>query len=411
MRRALALARRGAGTTRPNPMVGAVVVRRGRVLAEGYHRRPGTAHAEVDALSYLGGHAPGATVYVSLEPCDHLGRTPPCTRALVEAGVARVVVGVRDPNPLVDGRGISRLRRAGIRVDVGCREPECRELNRPFFTWVSRRRPLVTLKVAASWDGFIADGLARPAAAPAWLTGPDARAAAPALRAAHDAILVGAGTVRADDPLLTDRRPTSGRRPQPLRVVIAGRLSVRPPARVVATVAAAPTLVVGGHDASPARMRALAAAGAEVVLLPSSHQGRFSLEALLAELAARELQSVLVEGGAAVHGAFIAAGLVDRVALFFAPRLLGGGLGIASGPGRPVAEALPLGPARLRRIGEDWLMEADVLDRRGGACPGPWARAAWPACASLPAANRSRRPPATRPACGGCCVPASCPCW
>ena len=367
MRRALALARRGAGTTRPNPMVGAVVVRRGRVLAEGYHRRPGTAHAEVDALSKLGGHAPGATVYVSLEPCDHLGRTPPCTRALVEAGVARVVVGVRDPNPLVDGRGISRLRRAGIRVDVGCLEAECRELNRPFFTWVSRRRPLVTLKVAASWDGFIADGLARPAAAPAWLTGPDARAAAHALRAAHDAILVGAGTVRADDPLLTDRRPKSGRRPQPLRVVIDGRLSVRPTARVVATVAEAPTLVVGGHDASPARMRALAAAGAEVVLLPSSHQGRFSIEALLAELAAREIQSVLVEGGAAVHGAFIAAGLVDRVALFFAPRLLGGGLGIASGPGRPIAEALPLGPARLRRIGEDWLMEADVLDRRGAA--------------------------------------------
>lgn len=361
MRRALALGRRGAGTARPNPMVGAVVVRRGRVLAEGYHRRPGTAHAEVDALGKLGGRAPGATVYVSLEPCDHLGRTPPCTRALLAAGVTRVVVGVRDPNPLVDGRGIARLRRAGVRVDVGCLEAECRDLNRPFFTWITRKRPFVTLKVAATWDGFIADGLARPAAAPAWLTGPAAREAAHALRAAHDAVLVGAGTVRADDPLLTDRRPRRGRRPQPLRVIMDGRLSVRPSARVIATTGQAPTLVVGGHGAAPARTRALVAAGADVVLLPSSHQGRFSVEALLAELAARQVQSVLVEGGAAVHGAFLGAGLVDRVALFFAPRLLGGGLGIATGPGRPVAEALRLGPARLRRIGEDVLMEADVI--------------------------------------------------
>ena len=364
MRRALALARRGRGTTRPNPMVGAVVVRRGRVLAEGYHRRPGTAHAEVDALGKLGGRAPGATVYVSLEPCDHLGRTPPCTRALLAAGVARVVVGVRDPNPLVDGRGIARLRRAGVQVDVGCLEAECRDLNRAFFTWVTHKRPLVTLKVAASWDGFIADGLARPAAAPAWLTGPEARAAAHALRGAHDAILVGAGTVRSDDPLLTDRRSRRGGRPQPLRVVVDGRLSVRASARLVATAREVPTLVVGGHGAPPARMAALTAAGADVVLLPSSQQGRFSVEALLAELGAREIQSVLVEGGAAVHGAFIAAGLVDRVAFFFAPRLLGGGLGIASGPGRPIAKALPLGPARLRQIGEDWLMEADVLRSR-----------------------------------------------
>jgi len=364
MRRALALARRGAGTTRPNPMVGAVVVRRGRVLAEGYHRRPGSPHAEVDALAKLGGRAAGATVYVSLEPCDHLGRTPPCTRALLEAGVARVVVGVRDPNPLVDGRGIARLRRAGVQIDVGCLASECRDLNRAFFIWVTRKRPLVTLKVAASWDGFIADGLARPALAPAWLTGPEARAAAHALRAAHDAVLVGAGTVRADDPLLTDRRRRRGKRPQPLRVIVDGRLSVRPSARVIATTAEAPTLVVGGHDAAPSRIRALTAAGAEVVLLAASHQGRFSVEALLAELAAREIQSVLLEGGAAVHGAFIAAGLVDRVALFFAPRLLGGGLGIASGPGRPLAEALRLGPARLRQIGDDVLMEADVLGDR-----------------------------------------------
>lgn len=360
MRRALALARRGAGTTRPNPMVGAVIVRDGRVLAEGYHRRPGTAHAEVDALAKLGGRAPGATVYVTLEPCDHLGRTPPCTRALLAAGVARVVAATRDPNPLVDGRGLARLRRAGVRVEVGCLEEPCRDLNRGYLTWVARKRPLVTLKAAATWDGFIADGRARPAAAPAWLTGPSARAAAQALRAAHDAVLVGAGTVRDDDPLLTDRRPGRGRRPQPLRVIVDGRLSVRRRARVIATARAIPTLVVAARGAPAARAKALAAAGAEVALLPA-RRGRFAVSALLGHLAAREIQSVLVEGGAGVHGAFIAAGLVDRVALFFAPRLLGGGLGIAAGPGRPLAEALRLDRPRLRRIGDDVLVEADVL--------------------------------------------------
>jgi diaminohydroxyphosphoribosylaminopyrimidine deaminase/5-amino-6-(5-phosphoribosylamino)uracil reductase len=358
MRRALSLARRGRGTTRPNPMVGAVIVRRGRVLAEGYHRRPGTAHAEVDALAKLGGRAPGATIYVSLEPCDHLGRTPPCTQALLASGVDRVVVGVRDPNPLVDGRGIARLRRAGMQVDVGCLEAECRDLNRAFFIWVRERRPLVTLKVAATWDGFIADGRARQAAGPGWLTGAAARTAAQALRGAHDAVLVGAGTVRDDDPMLTDRRP--GRRAQPLRVILDGRLSTRPAARVVITGAETPTLVVGARGVPASRAKALAVTGAEVVLLPA-RGGRFSVKTLLAELARRDVQSVLVEGGAAVHGAFIAAGLVDRVAFFFAPRLLGGGLPIAQGPGRPLAAALPLGPARLRRIGDDVLMEADVL--------------------------------------------------
>jgi len=363
MRRALALARRGAGTTRPNPMVGAVITRGGRVLAEGFHRRPGLAHAEVDALAKLGGRAPGATVYVSLEPCDHLGRTPPCTEALLAAGVARVVVGVRDPNPRVDGRGIARLRRAGVRVDVGCLEAECRDLNRAFFMWVAQKRPLVTLKVAATWDGFIADGRARPERAPAWLTGPAARAAAQGLRGTHDAVLVGAGTVRADDPMLTDRRPRRGPRPQPLRVVMDGRLSIRPSAKLVVTAGDTPTLILGARGAPPARARALAAAGAQVALL-SGRGGRFSVASVLSELAKREVQSVLVEGGAEVHGAFIGAGLVDRVALFLAPRLLGGGLSVAAGQGRPLAEALALGPPRVRRIGDDLLLEADVLPAR-----------------------------------------------
>jgi diaminohydroxyphosphoribosylaminopyrimidine deaminase/5-amino-6-(5-phosphoribosylamino)uracil reductase len=278
--------------------------------------------------------------------------------------VARVVVGVRDPNPLVDGQGIARLRRAGVQVDVGCLEDECRDLNRAFFTWVSQKRPLVTLKVAATWDGFIADGRKRKVVAPAWLTGPEARAAAQGMRAAHDAVLVGAATVRDDDPLLTDRRRprrgTTKRARQPLRVVLDGRLSISPRARLVTSAAETPTLVVGARGADVARVKALTGAGAEVALLPA-RAGRVPIRALLAHLAARDVQSVLVEGGAEIHGAFIAAGLVDRVAFFLAPRLLGGGLSIAAGAGRPVADALVLGQSRLRRLGSDLLIEADVI--------------------------------------------------
>lgn len=359
MRRALALAKRGRGTTRPNPMVGAVLVRGGKVLAEGFHLRPGTAHAEAGALAKLAGRAPGATLYVTLEPCCHTGRTPPCTSAVLASGLTRVVVGVSDANPLVNGKGIALLRRAGLRVDVGCLGDECLDLNRAFFTWVRDRRPLVTLKVATTWDGFIADGRKRAAVAPVWLTGEPARAVAHQLRSQHDAILVGAGTVRADDPQLSNRGAKGVG--QPLRVVLDGRLTMSPQAAVLQNKAGlAPTLVVGARGAAPARVRALVAAGADVHLLPA-RQGRVAVAGLLRELARRDVQSLLVEGGADVHGAFIRAGLVDRVAFFLAPRLLGGGTPIARGAGRPVAESLRLGPARVRRVGGDLLLEADVV--------------------------------------------------
>ncbi|MDB4981764.1 MAG: riboflavin biosynthesis protein RibD, partial [Myxococcales bacterium] len=198
MRRALALAERGRGTTRPNPVVGAVIVRGGRVVGEGFHVRAGQPHAEIVALARCKADAArGATLYVNLEPCRHTGRTGPCTEAILAAGLARVVVGCGDPNPLVDGRGVARLRAAGVRVDVGCLERESREINRAFAVWVRERRPRVTLKAAATLDGFIADGKPRGKKAPAWLTGVEARRVAHELRAAHDAVLVGAGTVLA----------------------------------------------------------------------------------------------------------------------------------------------------------------------------------------------------------------------
>ncbi|HVR00768.1 MAG TPA: bifunctional diaminohydroxyphosphoribosylaminopyrimidine deaminase/5-amino-6-(5-phosphoribosylamino)uracil reductase RibD [Polyangia bacterium] len=357
MRRALVLAARGRGTTRPNPVVGAVVARGGRVLAEGFHSRAGLPHAEVNALARLPrGAARGATLYVNLEPCCHTGRTGPCTDAILAAGLARVVVGCLDPNPLVDGRGVARLRRAGVRVDVGCLEAESRAANRAFSIWVRARRPLVTLKAAASLDGFIADGRPHARRAPAWITGPRARRAAHELRAAHDAVLVGSGTVLADDPRLTVRLPGAARaRATPVRVVLDGRLRTPPDARLLR--GGPQTIVFTRRGASRARARALRAAGAEVVELAAS-RGRVPLAAALRALAARDIQSVLVEGGAAVHGAFISAGLVDALALFVAPRLLGGGVPIAAGAGRGLGAALELSDLEFRRLGPDLLVNA-----------------------------------------------------
>jgi diaminohydroxyphosphoribosylaminopyrimidine deaminase/5-amino-6-(5-phosphoribosylamino)uracil reductase len=358
MRRALALAERGRGSTRPNPVVGAVLVRDGRVVGEGYHVRPGEPHAEVHALAAAGAAARGATLYVSLEPCCHTGRTGPCTEAILAAGPTRVVVGYRDPNPRVDGRGTARLRRAGIRVDVGCLEAECRAANRAFAVWIREGRPLVTLKAAVTLDGFLADRFRRARRAPVWITGEAARREAHVLRAAHDAVLVGAGTVRADDPRLTVRLPGLRGAPGPLRVVLDGRL--RTPATAHLLDGGPPTLIVTAADGpGRGRARALEARGAEVLALPG-RDGRVALRRVLGALAEREVQSLLVEGGAEVLGAFVDARLVDRVALFVAPRLLGAGVPMAAGRGVPVAQALRLGPIAARPIDGDLLLTADV---------------------------------------------------
>jgi diaminohydroxyphosphoribosylaminopyrimidine deaminase / 5-amino-6-(5-phosphoribosylamino)uracil reductase len=336
MRRALALAERGRGATQPNPVVGAVIVRGGRIAAQGFHKKAGQAHAEVNALGQLRGSARGTTMYVTLEPCDHTGRTGPCTDVIIAARPARVVVGCRDPNPLVDGRGLARLRRAGIRVDVGCLEDEAKAAIRAYSVWVREKRPLVTLKAAATLDGFIAPKAkaARARSAPIWLTSPQARAVAHELRAAHDAILVGAGTVRADNPRLTVRDGKGRPVRQPLRVVLAGRQPLPADARVFDR--AAPTLTI------------------------DDPRGRVAPARALKLLAARGVQSVLVEGGAAIAGAFIKAGLVDRIALFVAPKLLGGGVSVSTGADLPVPRALRLGPISILSVGPDLLLTADV---------------------------------------------------
>jgi diaminohydroxyphosphoribosylaminopyrimidine deaminase/5-amino-6-(5-phosphoribosylamino)uracil reductase len=356
MARALGLAAEGLGLTSPNPAVGAVLVRDGAVVGEGFHRVAGGPHAEAVALAAAGDGARGATCYVTLEPCAHHGRTPPCADALIRAGVARVVAACRDPDPRTDGKGLARLEAAGIAVTVGVAEAEARALNRAFITRVTTGRPHVTLKSAMTLDGKIAawDGASR------WITGEAARLEAHRLRFRSDAILVGAGTVKKDDPELTVRLPGAPAK-EPLRVVADTRLRIATDARILSAGTPARTLVAGGAPVPARRAAALRARGVEVLELPQADR-RVDLRALLAELARRSVVAVLVEGGGELGAAMVEAGLVDRVAFFVAPRLLGGRTapGPLGGVGRALKEAVSLTALEYRAVGDDLLIEADV---------------------------------------------------
>ena len=356
MQRALDLAARARGLTSPNPMVGALVVRDGAAIAEGFHRAAGEAHAEIEALGAAGARARGATLYVTLEPCTHQGRTPPCVPAVLAAGVRRVVVATADPNPAVAGRGIATLRAAGIDVTVGVMEGAAGVLNRAFLTAMRLGRPHVTLKAAATLDGKIADAHG----ASQWITGGAARVEAHRLRSDADAILVGVGTVLADDPALTVRLDGPWPR-EPLRVVLDSKARTRPTAKLIHAGRAAHAVIAVGAEAPEERVAALVATGARVLRCPGP-DGRVSPAGLLAALAALEVRGVLVEGGAEVAASFVEAGLVDRVAMFFAPRLLGGAKApsILAGAGRALPDALALGPLSVRQVGDDVLIEADV---------------------------------------------------
>jgi diaminohydroxyphosphoribosylaminopyrimidine deaminase/5-amino-6-(5-phosphoribosylamino)uracil reductase len=311
MARALALAERGLYTTTPNPRVGCVLVKAGEVVGEGWHVRAGEPHAEVHALRAAGERARGATAYVTLEPCSHYGRTPPCAHALIDAGVGRVVAALRDPNPQVAGRGLELLTLAGIEVQVGLLETEARELNVGFVARMTRGRPWLRLKTAASLDGKTAllNGESK------WITGPAARADVQRWRARSCALLTGVGTVLADDPQMNVRDLDSGR--QPLKVIVDSRLQTPPAARILAGGA-----LIACAEAHPARRAALAAAGAEILALPGADD-RVDLTALMTELARRGLNEVHGEAGATLNGALLQAGLVDEWLAYFAPLVLG----------------------------------------------------------------------------------------
>jgi diaminohydroxyphosphoribosylaminopyrimidine deaminase/5-amino-6-(5-phosphoribosylamino)uracil reductase len=354
--RALDLAARARGFTSPNPMVGAVVVRDGTVVGEGFHRAAGQPHAEIEALATAGSAARGATLYVALEPCVHQGRTPPCAPAVIAAGIWRVVVATSDANPLVAGRGTAALRAAGLEVVTGVLEAEATALNRVFLTAMREGRPHVTLKAAATLDGKIAD----VHGASKWITGEAARREAHRLRSECDAIVVGIGTVLADDPALTVRLDPPWPR-EPLRVVLDSTARTPASARLIHAATPGRALIVVGADAPELRVRALAAAGAQIVRCPGV-DGRVSLTELMATLFAWDVRGVLVEGGAEVAAAFLDAGLVDRAALFFAPLLLGGATApsVVGGPGRDLKRAVTLRGLEMRRVGDDFLVEADV---------------------------------------------------
>ena len=361
MRLAVREGRRGLGRTSPNPPVGAVIVRGGTIVGRGYHHRAGLPHAEVEALRAAGPRARGATLYVTLEPCAHHGRTPPCTEAILAAGLRRVVVGVRDPNPTVPGDGLGRLRAAGVAVTHGVEAAACEELIAAFRKHVTTGLPWVTLKLAATLDGRIATNTGDSQ----WITGAVSRRFVHRLRAEHDAILVGAETVIHDDPELTCR-VRGGR--NPLRIVLDGRARIPPTARVVTTCGVVPTLVVAGRDAPASRIHRLERAGVEVVRLPAS-TGRIAFRRVLRALGRRGLCSVLVEGGATVAAAAIAAGGVDRLLAFYAPTLIGadgrpmlGALGV-----RSLRQAPRLGPLQVRRMAGDILVTANVRGRHDGA--------------------------------------------
>lgn len=360
MRMALRLAERGRGRTSPNPMVGAVVVRDGRVIARGYHRKAGLDHAEVAALRTVDMRADGATLYSTLEPCCHQGRTGPCTEAILAAGIRRVVVGAIDPNPRVHLRGVARLEQAGVEVTVGVLADECTRVNEAFAKHVTTGLPFVVMKAAISLDGRLAPGGPRPTAAPDFLTGEPARKLVHQLRDEHDAILVGAGTVRADDPALTTRLPrgAGGRAVRDaLRVVLDGRLSTPVTARLLREGTGRPLILGEASAADPERARALEAAGAEVVLLPGQ-DGRLAIDTVLGYLGGRGVTSLLCEGGAELHGQLWSSGAVDRAMIFMAPLLLGqDGVALAAfaGPGR-ASEAVRLQGLTLRRVGDDILL-------------------------------------------------------
>ncbi len=346
MRLALREAAKGLGRTSPNPAVGAVLVRGGRVVARGHHARAGGPHAEVVALRAAAARARGADLYTTLEPCDHHGRTPPCSVALLEAGVRRVFVGSADPNPLVMGRGMARLRREGVDVVEGVLRRQCDALNAHWFRYIRDKRPYVTLKAAVTLDGRIATrtGDAR------WVSGEQARRWVHRLRDRVDAVLVGAGTARSDDPALTARLPRGGR--DPVRVVLDTDLSLPSSLKLFRERSPAPTVVA--HASS--RTRRL---GHNVELLRCRRgKGGVDLRDLLAKLAARGITHLLVEGGARVHARFLEDGLVDRVAVFVAPKLAGADgipLFAGRGPAR-MADALRLEEVEVERIGEDVLV-------------------------------------------------------
>jgi diaminohydroxyphosphoribosylaminopyrimidine deaminase/5-amino-6-(5-phosphoribosylamino)uracil reductase len=351
---AIALAKKGLGRTAPNPCVGAVVVRDGVIVGRGWHQRAGTPHAEVHALCQAAEKARGATLYVTLEPCNHSGRTPPCTQAILAAGIGRVVIGMSDPNPLVAGSGIRTLQEHGVACEVGLLAERCQAINRPFVKYITSGLPYVTMKAAITLDGRLNFARGRQD----WLTGDKVRRYAHRLRDQYDAILVGAGTVRVDNPSLNVRDIGLGKNGRdPLRLILDSKLSLPLDAKVFILDSAAKTVVFCGADAADEKRKLLEKQGVEVCPVVVS-AGRLDLGQVLRAGAARQLCSVLVEGGAAVHGEFLRQRLYDEAHLLVAPMFAGeNGLPLFTGFAATETKSAPrLTEMTTRHLGDDLLI-------------------------------------------------------
>lgn len=351
MRKVLRLAEKGKGRTSPNPLVGAILVKNGKVVGEGYHARAGEAHAEILALQRAKERARGATLYINLEPCTHHGKTPPCAPQVIKAGVKSAVIGMEDSNPLVRGKGIETLKKAGLKVHAGILESECRRLNEAFCKYITGREPFVILKVAATLDGKIAtrEGDSK------WISGEASRRFVHRLRDEVDGVLVGIGTVLRDDPLLT-ARIKGGR--DPYRVVLDSQLKIPEEAKVFGD---SPTkVIIATTEAAPKdKIETLKKRGVRVLTL-ESEEGRIDLKSCLSKLGESGMMSLMVEGGNQVNGSFLDKGLIDKLLLFISPRLIGdpqapgifGGRGVSK-----LQEAIPLKEMKAKRVGEDILLE------------------------------------------------------
>lgn len=362
MQQALALARGGTGYVSPNPLVGCVVVNDGMVVGQGYHQYFGGPHAEVYALQDAGKRAQGATLYVTLEPCCHTGKTPPCVDAILQSGIQRVVMALRDPNPKVDGGGIARLQAAGITVTQDICTAEARKLNETFLKYITTGLPFVTLKSAITLDGKIATrtGASR------WITGTMAREEVHRLRHAYDAIMVGIGTVLQDDPQLTTRLPDQ-QGVNPLRIVVDSTLRLPRKARVTEVAADCRTLIATTNRAAMATQEILQARGVEIVRLPAYDDGRVDLEALLSYLGGRGVASILVEGGAYLAATLLQRRLLDKLLVFIAPKVMGGdGISFIAPWGvETMEQVICLQQMTGRKVGEDFLLEAYLAQEEG----------------------------------------------
>jgi len=359
MREALRLARKGMGRTSPNPAVGAVIVRDGKIIASGYHKRAGDDHAEVEALAKMRGRTrENDVLYVTLEPCNHHGKTPPCTQAILEKGLKKVVVGMRDPNPGVTGGGCEFLAQKGVEVESGILESECRKLNEGYTKYVLTGRPYVVAKSAMTLDGWIATSSGHSQ----WVTNEMSRQFVHQLRNRLDGVMVGVGTVLADDPSLTTRLKR-GRGRDPIRIIVDTHLRTPEGSKILNSESSSETLMVVGPDVPAENLRRVEREGVSILTCPTK-DGRIDLGVLLKHLGDMNMTSVLVEGGSAIMGSLINEGLIDKFYIFKAPKILGGhdGMPMASGSGpQKMDAALRLNGIKVRRFGDDVLIEGYVV--------------------------------------------------